>query len=211
MTKIKLCGMTKQSDIEAANELSCDFVGFIFSKKSKRYVSPDAALRLKSALSGGIRAVGVFVNEEPRAAAYLADEKIIDIIQLHGDEDEEYIKELRRLTSAPIIKAIGMKSKDDAEAARRSSADAVLLDSANAGSGKSFDTSLAKNLGRKYFLAGGLTPENVKDAVLTLAPFGVDVSSGIETLGAKDPVKMRNFVLAVRLADKILEEKRRKS
>lgn len=129
--------------------------------------------------------------------AKLLNNNIIDIAQLHGSEDEEYISKLRTLTNKPIIKAFLLKSKDDAQKAEKSTADHILLDS-GMGTGKGFDRSLLKNISRPYFLAGGLYPENVADAIETLSPFAVDVSSGIETDNFKDKNKMAAFVKAVR-------------
>lgn len=197
MTKIKLCGLSRQCDIEWANELKPDYIGFVFWSKSKRNVSPKKAKELKALLSPDIKAVGVFVNEPVQNVAKLLNNNIIDIAQLHGSEDEEYISKLRTLTNKPIIKAFLLKSKDDAQKAEKSTADHILLDS-GMGTGKGFDRSLLKNISRPYFLAGGLYPENVADAIETLSPFAVDVSSGIETDNFKDKNKMAAFVKAVR-------------
>lgn len=197
MTKIKLCGLSRQCDIEWANELKPDYIGFIFWNKSKRNVSPEKAKELKALLSPDIKAVGVFVDEPIENIAKLLNDNIIDLAQLHGSEDEEYIARLRTLSDKPIIKAFLLKSKEDAERAEKSTADHILLDS-GMGTGKSFDRSLLKDIGRPYFLAGGLCPENVGIAVDTLSPFAVDVSSGIETDNFKDKNKMTAFVKAVR-------------
>ncbi|MBR5943781.1 MAG: phosphoribosylanthranilate isomerase [Lachnospiraceae bacterium] len=197
MTKIKLCGMRRPADIEVVNELNPDYIGFIFASKSKRYVDPDTAKELKSLLSPSIKAVGVFVNEEIENVAKLLNENFIDMAQLHGDEDETYIAELRRLSDKPIIKALKITSEEDIKRADASSADFVLLDS-GAGSGMVFNWGLIKGIKRPYFLAGGLNPENVEEAVNTLNPYAVDVSSGIETDGFKDRNKMTAFVSNVR-------------
>lgn len=197
MTKIKLCGLSRQCDIEWANELKPDYIGFIFWSKSKRNVSPEKAKELKALLSPDIKAVGVFVNEPVGNVAELLSNNIIDIAQLHGSEDEEYIAKLRTLSDKPIIKAFLLKSKDDAETAEKSTADHILLDS-GMGAGKSFDWNLLREINRPYFLAGGLYPENVRDAIDKLSPFAVDVSSGIETDNFKDKNKMTAFVKAVR-------------
>lgn len=197
MTKIKLCGLSRQCDIEWANELKPDYIGFIFCSKSKRNVSPEKAKELKALLSPDIKAVGVFVNEPVGNVAELLSNNIIDIAQLHGSEDEEYIAKLRTLSDKPIIKAFLLKSKDDAETAEKSTADHILLDS-GMGAGKSFDWNLLREINRPYFLAGGLYPENVRDAIDKLSPFAVDVSSGIETDNFKDKNKMTAFVKAVR-------------
>lgn len=197
MTKIKLCGLSRQCDIEWANELKPDYIGFIFWSKSKRNVSPEKAKELKALLSPDIKAVGVFVDEPIENIAKLLSDNIIDLAQLHGSEDEEYIARLRTLSDKPIIKAFLLKSKEDAKRAEKSTADHILLDS-GMGTGKGFDRSLLKNISRPYFLAGGLYPENVGIAVDTLSPYAVDVSSGIETDNFKDRNKMAAFVNAVR-------------
>lgn len=197
MTKIKLCGLKRECDIEAANALKPEYIGFVFWKKSKRYVSPETAETLKAMLCEDISAVGVFVDEEPEAVAGLLKKGIIDIAQLHGSEDEEYIKKLRGLTDKPIIKAFCIKSESDIINANGSGADFVLLDS-GLGTGNSFDWSLIRKIKRPYFLAGGLGTENVGEALRELHPYAVDVSSKIETDGLKDKEKMRSFVFAVR-------------
>ena len=198
MTKIKLCGLKRPQDIQAANELLPAYIGFVFAPKSRRYVHPDRAEELRRMLNPGIIPVGVLVNETPETVAALLDRGIIDIAQLHGKEDEAYIRRLRQLTKKPLIQAFRIDTPADVAAAQASTADYVLLDSGAGGTGTSFDWSLLQNIQRPYFLAGGLTPENVGGAVATLHPYAVDVSSGIETDGAKDKEKMTQFVRAVR-------------
>ena len=193
MTKIKFCGLKRQEDIDFANLILPEYIGFVFAKKSKRYVSPEKAALLKKRLDGRISAVGVFVNEELLQVAELLNGGVIDIAQLHGGENEEYISELRKLTDKPIIKAFNVEDEGDISLALNSTADYVLLDSPLAGSGTRFNWELLKNFGRPYFLAGGLDPENVFGAVLSLHPYAVDVSSGIETGGVKDFDKMKRF------------------
>ena len=190
MTKIKFCGLKSLDDIYYANELLPEYVGFVFVPKSKRYITPAQAEKLRAALSEKICAVGVFVNENLANVAELLNAGIIDAAQLHGNEDDDYIKILRGLSNKPIIKAFQIHSS------LQSSADFILIDS-GAG-GKVFDWNLIKNLRREYFLAGGLNPENVGDAIKILNPFAVDVSSGIETDGKKDFDKMTSFIKAVR-------------
>lgn len=191
MTKIKFCGLKSLDDIYYANELLPEYVGFVFVPKSKRYITPAQAEKLRAALSEKICAVGVFVNENLANVAELLNAGIIDAAQLHGNEDDDYIKILRGLSNKPIIKAFQIHSS------LQSSADFILIDS-GAGGGKVFDWNLIKNLRREYFLAGGLNPENVGDAIKILNPFAVDVSSGIETDGKKDFDKMAAFAKAVR-------------
>ena len=200
MTKIKLCGLSRPCDIETANALRPDYIGFVFAKKSRRCVSPEEAKSLKQRLSPDIRAVGVFVNEDPEVVAGLLNENVIDIAQLHGSEDEAYLSRLRTLTGRPLIQAFRIASEEDLHRAEASSADEILLD-AGAGGGTAFDWSLLKGAKRRYFLAGGLNPQNVKAAIRDLRPYALDVSSGIETGGKKDPEKMAAFVTAVREED----------
>lgn len=197
MTKIKLCGLFRSCDIHMANELKPDYIGFVFAKKSKRYVDPEKAAQLKELLCPEIKAVGVFVDEAPETVADLLNIGIIDLAQLHGNEDEAYIKRLREFTDQPIIKAFQIKAQTDIAKAERCSADRVLLDS-GAGTGAVFDWSFLKNAKRPYFLAGGLSPDNVYEAVRLLHPYAVDVSSGIETDGLKDREKAAAFIAAVR-------------
>lgn len=202
MTKIKFCGLSRPCDIEAANELKPDYIGFVFVSKSKRYVTYKKAMELKSRLSPEMQAVGVFVNAKPQNVAELLKNGIIDMAQLHGDEDEDYIAQLRLLTDKPIIKAFRVKTVNDIKSAAQSTADYILLDS-GAGTGMVFDWDLVKGLGRPYFLAGGIDARNVADAVSALHPFAVDVSSGIETDGVKDKIKMASFVAAVRKENRL--------
>ena len=196
MTKIKFCGLKTLDDISFANELFPEYVGFIFAPKSKRYIEPAQAAKLRAALSEKILAVGVFVNENISTVAELLNAGIIDAAQLHGNEDDNYIQTLRELTSKPLIKAFRINNFITHYALRIPNC-FILID-AGAGDGKTFDWNLVKNLRREYFLAGGLTPENVSDAIKILNPYAVDVSSGIETDGRKDFNKMMNFAAAVR-------------
>lgn len=200
MTKIKLCGLSRIEDIAVANELMPDYVGFVFAQKSKRYVSREKARQLRAQLNSDILAVGVFVDSPIEQVAELLQEGVIDIAQLHGNEDDEYISQLRAHTDKPIIKAFCIKSQEDVERAKRSIADYVMLDGSVAGSGKSFDRQLTKYIGREYFLAGGLDADSVQEAIRKFSPYAVDVSSGIESDGVKDKIKMTNFVNAVRNA-----------
>ena len=197
MTKIKLCGLSRPCDIETANRLRPEYIGFVFAPNSRRCVAPERAAELRALLAPGIQAVGVFVNAPPETVAGLLNRGVIDLAQLHGAEDEAYLSRLRALTDKPVIQAFRIRSEEDCLTARRSSADYILLDS-GAGTGKAFDWSLIRELGRPYFLAGGLGPENAAASVRLLRPYAVDVSSGIETDGKKDQQKMADFVSAVR-------------
>lgn len=203
MARIKLCGLRRAKDIEYVNELSPEYIGFVFAKDSRRYVTKEEARLLKCKLDNGITAVGVFVNETIENIAELLNENIIDMVQLHGDENEEYINSLRQAAKCTIIKAFTIRDRADVLKALNSSADYILLDSGS-GSGEVFDWSVMESLtgeieiDRPYFLAGGLEPYNVGNAISRLKPFAVDASSSLEAAGYKDRGKMRAFVKAVR-------------
>ena len=197
MTRIKLCGLSRPADIKIVNSLCPEYIGFVFYEKSSRYITPEKAVELKNLLSDRIKAVGVFVDEPLEKIVYLFDKGIIDIAQLHGNENDEYIKRLRELSKRPVIKAFRIKSKEDIKMAEGSLADFILLDSGQ-GSGEAFDWELLRDIKRDYFLAGGLDPYNVKDALRILHPYAVDVSSGIEKDHIKDERLMAAFVSAVR-------------
>lgn len=201
MTQIKFCGLSRPCDIKAANDLNPDYIGFVFAKESRRAVTTGQAAELKGILDPHIKAVGVFVNEDPETAAQLLNSGIIDMAQLHGDEDESCIRRLRLLTHKPIIQAFRIGAECDGVRVEASTADVVLLDS-GAGTGALFDWNLAEKIQRPYFLAGGLDPENVGQAVKRLKPYAVDVSSGIESEGVKDINKMAAFAAAVRAVRK---------
>ena len=199
--KIKLCGLMRPCDIEAVNELQPDYIGFVFAKKSRRYVSPEKAEKLKAMLAPGIQAVGVFVNEEPAQIVSLLEAGTIDVAQLHGQESETEIRRLRELTDHPLIQAFRIDTEQDVERANASTADYVLLDSGAGGTGTVFDWDLLQAIRRPYFLAGGLDTENLGTVKAKLNPYCIDVSSGIETDGYKDKEKMTAFVAAARKED----------
>ena len=207
MTKIKLCGLTRPCDIEEANRLLPEYIGFVFAPKSRRYIAPEQAEALREKLDARVCAVGVFVREKPETVAALLNRGVIDVAQLHGGEDREYIKMLRALTDKPILQAFRVDGPADLERARNSTADFILLDSGAGGTGTSFDWALLRDFERPYFLAGGLEPGNVAAAVKELRPYAVDVSSGIESDGVKDWIKMKAFVEAVRAASGEGEER----
>ena len=196
--KIKICGLTRLEDIEAANALLPDYIGFVFWERSKRNLTKEQARDLKSSLDSRIKAVGVFVDAEIDFIADLVSCGIIDVAQLHGSEDEEYILQLReRLGGAEIIKAFNINKIESFDEAEKSSADHIMIDSGK-GSGITFDWSKLERLKRPYFLAGGLSTENISEVLENIKPFAVDVSSGVETDGLKDRAKMKRFVESVR-------------
>jgi phosphoribosylanthranilate isomerase len=196
MVKIKLCGLKRNCDIVWANELRPDYVGFVFAGQRRR-VDDNQAAELRHILDQQIPAVGVFVNDAMQHIEELVRRQVIQWIQLHGQEDEAYISCLRQHTGRPIIKAFSIRTQQDIETAKASSADYVLLDSGAGGTGRQFDWSHIGSLGRPYFLAGGLTPENAA-AAAAIGPYAVDVSSGVETNGVKDYKKIKKFMAQIR-------------
>lgn len=198
--KIKLCGMFRDCDIDFANEAKPDYIGFILGfPKSHRNIDRETAQRLRSRLSPEITAVGVFVNSSETTCAEYANCGIIDVIQLHGQEDADYIRRLRKLTDAPIIKAAKICAPEDIALVQSLGADYVLLDNGT-GTGEMFDHSLLKGaeISQPFFLAGGLTPDNLRNAAESIQPYCVDLSSGIETDRVKDRDKMLAAVRIIR-------------
>ena len=201
MTKIKLCGLMRPEDAEAANELKPDFAGLVFWERSRRFVDRDQAKLLRQILDPSIPVVGVFVDQPMDRILELLDQDILQMAQLHGHESEEELNYLKVRSGRPVIRAVKVRSEKDLLFARHSAADYILLDNGT-GTGETFDWTLMDDrLARPIFLAGGLNEENVKDAICRYHPYAVDVSSGIETEGRKDPKKMTRFVRAVREAD----------
>lgn len=202
MTRMKLCGLSRAEDIEAVNELLPEYIGFVFARKSRRYVPPQKAAGWRQILLPDIKVVGVFADEKPEVVAEMLNDGIIDLAQLHGNEDAEYIRQLRRLTGRLsrdwLIQAFRIDDSEDIAGARDSIADYILLDSGSGGTGTTFDWNMVKGVDRPYFLAGGLNARNVGEAIDTLKPYAVDVSSGIETDGIKDKAKMAAFAAVVR-------------
>ena len=198
--KLKFCGLTREADIRAANETRPDYIGFVFAE-SRRRVTDEQAARLRALLSPGIQAVGVFVNDDPTHIALLANRGVIDLIQLHGSESAAYIQRLRTMTAAPIICALRVGKQTDIKRAESNLVDFLLLDTytkdAYGGSGRTFDWSLLGEVGKPYFLAGGLNESNIPRAMRTGA-YALDLSSGIETDGVKDAEKMRRVAALVK-------------
>lgn len=197
MTKIKICGLTRERDIEFVNELMPDYIGFVFAE-SRRRVTPVQAKALRTKLKERIVPVGVFADAHVDFVARLLQDGVIGMAQLHGTETAAYVAELRRLTGKPILQAFSIAGPADLRAALSSAADHILLDHGAGGTGGTFEWTLAAGFSRPFFLAGGLTPENVRQAASVLHPFAVDVSSGVETGGIKDYDKIRRFIAAVR-------------
>lgn len=200
--KVKICGLRRREDIEYVNQYKPDFVGFVFYEKSKRAVSAAQAQELKQRLDKQIKAVGVFVNAEPQLIARLVASKTIDLVQLHGDEDAEYCRQLRRLISVPLIKAVRVRDKSSLENLEEYQADYLLLDTYQAGvyggTGQRFSVELDEKLPAPCFIAGGLDADNAAEIVQKTQPFAVDVSGGVETDGFKDSKKIAAFIASVR-------------
>ncbi len=199
MTKVKICGICHEVEIGIMNELVPDFVGFVFVSKSRHFIAPEHAGLLRSKLRPGIRSVGVFANHSLKSVAMCVEVAGLDMVQLHGDETAEYIAALREYIRCPIMKVYKVAKPMDAEKALYSTADYVMLDGGNAGDGRTFDWSLLGNVRRKYFLSGGLTPENLNRAmIVTPQPYALNVSSGVEANKMKDYRKVMKFILGVK-------------
>ena len=196
-TELKICGLKRLEDIIAVNRHGADYAGFVFFEKSKRYVDPYKANELISLLRSDIKPVGVFMDEPLDNVVRIARITGVELVQLHGHESEEYVEYVKRTLDRPVIKAYKASEEGALEKAANSAADYVMIDS-GAGSGKRFDWSILKDFKRVYFLAGGLDPESVGEAIRMLEPFAVDVSSGVETDGIKDEKKIAEFINAVR-------------
>ena len=198
-TRIKICGLTRPEDIQAVNEAKPDFAGFIVEfPKSRRNVTVDQLRQLREKLDESILPVGVFVNAPVELPAQLLNEGTIALAQLHGQEDESYIRELKTYTDRPIIKAFSIKTTEDIEKALQSPANYILLDQGGGGTGKTFDWSLIPEIWRPFFLAGGIGAANLEQAIREIRPYAVDLSSSVETEKWKDPAKIRQVVDIVR-------------
>lgn len=195
--KVKICGLSRPADIEAVNQYQPDYAGFIINfPKSHRNCTPEQVQALHAQLSDSIPAVGVTVNQPLETVAALLEQGVIDIAQLHGQEDEAYICELKRRTGKPVWKAFRIRSANDLDAARASSADMILLDNGY-GTGETFDWTLVRDIGRPFILAGGLCESNIFDAA-KMHPDAMDISSGVETNRVKDPKKIRTLIERIR-------------
>ncbi len=199
MTKIKICGLVRPEDVQAVNRARPDWCGFIVNfPPSHRNRTPEQVQSLRGLLAPGITPVGVFVDRPAEEVARLLREGTVSVAQLHGHEDEAYLARLRALAPGyPLWKAFRIRSREDLKAAEASSADCVLLDNGY-GTGQVFDWSLAGGISRPFLLAGGLTPENIPQAIASLHPMGLDISSGVETERRKDPDKILAAVAAAR-------------
>ena len=199
MTRIKICGLTRPEDVRYVNTAKPDWCGFILNfPSSRRNVTPEQARALRAGLDPDIRPVGVFVDRPVEEVAALLNSGVISVAQLHGREDNAYISVLRTLAPGCVVwRAFQLRSQADLAAADASGADLVLLDNGR-GTGQTFDWSRAGSVHRPFLLAGGLTPESIPRDVAALRPYGLDLSSGVETDGVKDPAKIQAAVTAAR-------------
>lgn len=194
-TKIKICGLKRPEDITYVNEAKPDYCGFIIEfPKSSRNVTGDQVRVLTADLHPDIIPVGVFVNASPERVEELLLDGTIQIAQLHGQEDEAYIRRIQKNTGHQVIKAFSVKTVKDIELALQSPADYILLDQGGGGTGKTFDWTLIPEITRPFFLAGGLGPDNLEQAVRTIRPYAVDLSSSVETNSVKDRQKILEAV-----------------
>lgn len=197
--KIKICGLKRQEDIQAVNQVLPDYCGFVIEvPKSSRCVTVSQVRKLAEGLHKDIVPVGVFVNAPEEVPARLLNEGTLGMAQLHGKEDEAYIRRLRQMTDKPLIKAFSVRTAEDIRKACESTADYILLDQGGGGTGKTFDWSLISGIERPFFLAGGLGIHNLSQAICQVHPWAVDLSSSLETDGYKDPEKIRRAVMLVR-------------
>jgi phosphoribosylanthranilate isomerase len=201
MSRVKICGLSRPCDIEAVNAAMPDYAGFVFAK-SRRQIHYKQAAELKQSLDKHILAVGVFVNEPLQNIIALCNTEIIDLVQLHGDEDERYIKALKQRISNKIIKAVRVRCSDDLRQAEKLPCHYLLLDTYSTkeygGTGTAFDWSMIGKVEKPFFLAGGINIENATTAINEVSPYCLDVSSGVETDGLKDRQKILQLVKAVK-------------
>jgi phosphoribosylanthranilate isomerase len=207
--KIKICGVTLADDAARVSAAGADYVGINFWPKSKRYVELARARMLADAIraAGAAKVVGVFVDATVEDITLVHSRVDLDVVQLHGNESRDDVSAIVRATNRPAWKAIAMRDARDLDGLETWPVDALLLDTptpGKGGSGETFDWSLAREARRRYparvfVLAGGLRPDNVARAVAEVAPFAVDVASGVESApGVKDADKLVAFVAAVR-------------
>ncbi len=193
MTKVKICGLRRPEDIEYVNELQPDYIGFILSQGFRRSIDIKTAADLKSALKPEIKTVGVFVNEDLHVIESFLKKGIIDIVQLHGEESAEYCREI----NAPTIKCFRCGDGLENGLIEKYDTDFYMFDS-GAGSAKTFDWSIIPKTDKKFFLAGGLSANNLAEAIEGVQPYAVDISSGAETDGVKSYEKIKKIMEIVR-------------
>lgn len=215
MTKVKICGLKTLADVEKVNRYLPEYIGFVFAD-TRRFVTDDQAFNMRQALDQQIQAVGVFVNEPMEHIIRLCDMGVINLVQLHGEESEDYIRKLKQKTDTPVIKAVKVQSAGQLSGQVSQEADFILFDTYKKGSpggtGERFPLEILEDGLKKmrddgqiikpYFMAGGLDCQNVAEVLCRVDCFAVDVSSGVETDGVKDENKIRQFIELVRTIGK---------
>lgn len=202
MVKVKICGITNLEDALHAIECGADMLGFNFYEKSPRSIEPDRAAEIVQQLPAATEKVGIFVNAEEYYVAEYVEMIGLTVVQLHGDEDKTYIASLKTETDSKLIKALRVGPDFDIDSLSKLGVDDILLDAyskdAYGGTGERFDWTTAATINgnvTRLYLAGGLTQDNVADAVRTVRPYAVDVASGVESSpGKKDPKKVEAFI-----------------
>lgn len=211
MVKVKICGLKTLADVEKVNRYLPEYVGFVFAN-TRRFVSDEQAFSMRQALDRRIQAVGVFVDEPMEHIVDLCDRGVINVVQLHGEESETYIRELKQKTDTTVIKAAKVQSVEQLSGQMSQEADYMLFDTYKkgelGGTGERFPLEILEEslkrlqasgqAVRPYFLAGGLDCQNVAEVLGQVECFAVDVSTGVETDGVKDEEKIRQFIENVR-------------
>ena len=196
MTKIKICGLTSVEEAKDANMARPDFVGIVFDR-GRHFVSDEMAAAIRRQLFSEIPVVGVFSNDDPRHIINLVHAGTIQYVQLHGEESEAYLQALKKEVSVPCIRVVSVKTGEEVVKAEKTAAEFLLLDNGRGGTGRAFDWTRIPTLKKPWFLAGGIGLSNIEEA-LFYHPYAVDISTGAETDGRKDPEKMRRLVEIVR-------------
>ena len=204
-TQVKICGITHLADIDILNTVQPDYAGFVFAGMSRRYITPAKAEQLIKKLSPQIQKVGVFVDEQSAVIENLVRNLPLDVVQLHGNEDEATVQRIKQTTKAKVWKAVRVKNGGDIDKWQDSSADMLLFDTYSkdsyGGTGEIFNWQLLRNIKRPFILAGGLNTQNIARAIRTCRPYGVDISSGAETDYIKDKRKIKQLMLTIRKVD----------
>ena len=206
MSKIKICGIRRPEDIVIANRYRPDYIGFVFCRKSRRFISPEDAAALRRDLSPEIKPVGVFLDNTDEEILEAVSSGAADLVQIHetAETDIERIrgKLMKNGKKTDIIRAVSVRNEQSIREAKESRADYILLDNGRGGTGMSFDWQYLKDIGRDFFLAGGLSAENLEEALVRFHPYAIDLSGGAETDGVKDPEKVSRIVEIVRSFNK---------
>src|SRR3989338_10306528 len=203
MTKVKICGITNYEDAAHAAILGADYLGFNFYELAPRHVDESEVKKFIGRLPNHVKKVGVFVNQNPDKVKKIVKNLDLDLIQLHGDETQDYCSKLKAGTKKKIIKAFRIKEKEDIDKIKNYNADYLMFDAHKegmfGGTGKTFDWKIIKGVNKPFFLSGGLNPKNVREAIRIAKPYAVDAASGVEANPRKkDYDKMKRFIEAAK-------------